>query len=79
MKCVLTGLLTTTKAVMCSPLPRVFEEGAQGKPTAVQTTPPGQPPPKIGGDFREEELTRVSKETVSAPLFHSFLSFLALH
>jgi len=51
------GLLGATKLVMTAPLPRVYEEG----PGAA----PGQPS-NIGGEFRVEELLRISKETVRA-------------
>lgn len=59
------GLLITTKAIMAAPLPRVFEESAGGKAVPVPTAP-GQNG-NIGGDFRADELVRVSKDTVSAP------------
>lgn len=49
---------------MTAPLPRVYDEGPGGK--AVPQAPgPGQPS-NIGGDFRVEELLRISKETVCA-------------
>ena len=50
---------------MAAPLPRVFEESAGGKAVPVPTAP-GQNG-NIGGDFRADELVRVSKDTVSAP------------
>lgn len=53
----------TTKAIMSAPLPRVFEESAGGKAVPVPTAP-GQNG-NIGGDFRADELVRVSKDTVS--------------
>lgn len=54
-------MLTTTKSVLSAPLPRVFEESANGK--AVPVAMPAQGP--IGGGFQQEELVRISKETVS--------------
>ena len=54
-------MLTTTKTVLSAPLPRVFEESANGKAVPVAT--PAQGP--IGGGFQQEELGRVSKETVT--------------
>ena len=55
------AMLTTTKSVLSAPLPRVFEESANGKAVPVAT--PAQGP--IGGGFQQEELVRISKETVS--------------
>ncbi|BDA44078.1 hypothetical protein COCOBI_05-2620 [Coccomyxa sp. Obi] len=55
------GLLMTTKTIMAAPLPRVFEESAGGKAVPVPTAP-GQNG-NIGGDFRADELVRVSKDT----------------
>ena len=47
---------------MSAPLPRVFEESAGGKAVPVPSAP-GQSG-NIGGDFRVDEVMRVSKETV---------------
>jgi hypothetical protein len=59
-----TGLLTTTKAVMSAPLPRVYEETGGGKVVAIGTGPNSQAVLPIGGtDFSAEELARISKET----------------
>lgn len=60
------GLLMTTKTIMAAPLPRVFEESAGGKAVPVPTAP-GQNG-NIGGDFRADELVRVSKDTVTSNL-----------
>jgi ferredoxin len=49
---------------MTAPLPRVYEEGPGGK-AVPQGPAPGQPS-NIGGEFRVEELLRISKETVRA-------------
>ena len=53
-------MLTTTKTVLSAPLPRVFEESANGKAVPVATPAHGP----IGGGFQQEELGRISKETV---------------
>ena len=47
---------------MTAPLPRVYDEGPGGK--AVPQVPAAGQPTNIGGDFRVEELLRISKETV---------------
>lgn len=47
---------------MTAPLPRVYDEGPGGK--AVPQAPAAGQPTNIGGDFRVEELLRISKETV---------------
>lgn len=62
-------MLTTTKTVLSAPLPRVFEESANGKAVPVAT--PAQGP--IGGGFQQEELGRVSKETVTCKCSYSKL------
>ena len=54
------AMLTTTKTVLSAPLPRVFEESANGKAVPVATPAHGP----IGGGFQQEELGRISKETV---------------
>ena len=59
---VVAGLLNTTKIVMSAPLPRVYETGEGGKAVAVAPAPGTAG--IIGGDFKADELTRVSKETV---------------
>ena len=55
-------MLTTAKTVLSAPLPRVYEESANGKAVPVSTPPPG---PIGGGGFQQEDLGRISKETVS--------------
>ena len=59
------GLLVTSKVVLTSPLPRVFEETGGGKVVPVVTGPVGSNgvAPIGGSDFSPEELARVSKET----------------
>ena len=67
----LTGLFLTSKIVLSSPLPRVYEETGGGK--VVPVTPASIPGsdaqgtsvllPIGGSDFSGEELARVSKET----------------
>lgn len=57
------AMLTTTKTVLSAPLPRVFEESANGKAVPVATPAHGP----IGGGFQQDELGRISKETVSCP------------
>ena len=61
------GLLVTSKVVLTSPLPRVFEETGGGKVVPVATGPVGTAgvAPIGGGDFSPEELARISKETGS--------------
>ena len=57
------GLINTTKAVMSSPLPKVYEDCGNGTAQPVATT--NGLSGAIGGDFKVDELARVSKETVS--------------
>lgn len=57
------GLLMTTKIVLSAPLPRVYEDTGNGKVAAMPAVA-GQPGTLIGGDFKVEDLTRISKETV---------------
>ena len=64
-------MLTTTKTVLSAPLPRVFEESANGKAVPVATPAHGP----IGGGFQQDELGRISKETVS-PTQHCPVSML---
>lgn len=47
---------------MSAPLPRVYELGEGGK--AVAVPPPPGTAGIIGGDFKGDDLTRSSKETV---------------
>ena len=47
---------------MSAPLPRVYELGEGGK--AIAVPPPPGTAGIIGGDFKGDELTRASKETV---------------
>ena len=61
-QCSCAGLLNTTKIVMSAPLPRVYELGEGGK--AVAVPPPPGTAGIIGGDFKGDDLTRSSKETV---------------
>ena len=56
----------TTKIVLSAPLPRVYEETGNGRVAAMAAVA-GQPSTLIGGDFKVEELTRISKETVRSP------------
>ena len=60
-------MLTTTKTVLSAPLPRVYEESANGKAVPVSTPAPGP----IGGGFQQEDLGRISKETVIDNTCHS--------
>ncbi|KAI8110690.1 hypothetical protein M9435_002364 [Picochlorum sp. BPE23] len=61
------GLLVTSKVVLTSSLPRVFEETGGGKVVPVPTGPVGSSGVAAigGGDFSPEELARISKETGS--------------
>lgn len=61
------GILVTSKVVLTSPLPRVFEETGGGKVVPVAMGPAGTSgsAPIGGGDFSPEELARISKETGS--------------
>lgn len=73
----LAGLLLTTKLVLSAPLPRVYEDTGNGR---VVATPAGSGEPdsnRIGGDFKVDELTRVSRETVRR-IRHG-ASYLCLH
>jgi hypothetical protein len=55
----------TTKLVLSAPLPRVYEDTGNGR---VVPMPSGNGPEpeaaRIGGEFKVDELTRVSRETV---------------
>ena len=62
---------------MSAPLPRVFEESAGGKAVPVPSAP-GQSG-NIGGDFRVDEVMRVSKETVRPFLYVSQAAAECLH
>lgn len=55
------GLLETTRAVMSANLPRVFEDVGSG---AVKPVEVPLHLSKIGGDFNNEELVSISRETV---------------
>lgn len=55
------GLINTTKAVMSSPLPKVYEDSGNGTAQPIATTQGLSG--AIGGDFKVDELQRVSKET----------------
>lgn len=61
------GLLVTSKVVLTSPLPRVFEETGGGKvvPVAAGVVGASGMAPIGGSDFSPEELARISKETGS--------------
>ncbi len=56
------GLINTTKAVMSAPLPKVYEDCGNGTAQPIATTQGLSG--AIGGDFKVDELQRVSKETV---------------
>lgn len=63
----------TTKLVLSAPLPRVYEDSGNGRVVPVPSG--GGPEPeaaRIGGEFKVEELTRVSRETVCAAACCSF-------
>lgn len=72
----------TTKLVLSAPLPRVYEDTGNGR--VVPTPSDNGPEPesnRIGGDFKVEELTRVSRETVRLlmmPAMHSLQESSAL-
>ncbi|DBA90250.1 hypothetical protein WJX77_010509 [Trebouxia sp. C0004] len=55
------GLINTTKAVMSAPLPKVYEDCGNGTAQPIATTQGLSG--AIGGDFKVDELQRVSKET----------------
>jgi hypothetical protein len=60
----------TTKLVLSAPLPRVYEDTGNGR--VVPLPAGGGPEPeaaRIGGEFKVEELTRVSRETVRAAAY----------
>ena len=59
------GLLTTTKAILSAPLPRVYEETGGGKVVPVNASQgQGQVVMPIGGaDFNAEELAKIAKDT----------------
>lgn len=68
----IAGLLLTSKIVLTSPLPRVYEETGGGKvvPVPIAGHPGGVPGntsaglvPIGGTDFSPEEISRISKET----------------
>lgn len=63
---------------MSAPLPRVYESGEGGKAIAVPPAPGAAG--IIGGDFKGDDLTKSSKETVQ--ISYSFrpaaISYLAL-
>ena len=75
-RCGCAGLLMTTKIVLSAPLPRVYEETGNGRVAAMAAVA-GQPSTLIGGDFKVEELTRISKETVR-PIADAFLAVCAM-
>ena len=60
---VLAGLLTTTRLVMSQPLPRIYDDNGNGKVVA-QAQNDADGANLIGGDFRMEDLQRISRETV---------------
>ena len=61
------GLLLTSKVVLASPLPRVYEETSGGKVVPVGHSSGGNSSAALmpigGTDFSAEELARISKET----------------
>jgi hypothetical protein len=89
------GLLITSKVVLASPLPRVYEETSGGKvvPVAAAAAADGAAPntsaamtPIGGADFCGEELARVAKETgkkleseVLAPMERWMNAFALVH
>ncbi len=60
---VIAGLLTTTRLVMSQPLPRIYDDNGNGKVVA-QAQDDADGGNLIGGDFRMEDLQRISRETV---------------
>lgn len=62
------GLINTTKAVMSAPLPKVYEDCGNGTAQPIATTQGLSG--AIGGDFKVDELQRVSKETVRSVFDH---------
>lgn len=55
------SMLNSTKIVLSAPLPRVYEDNGSGKAQPVQAGP-NPLMSTIGGDFKGEELARVSKD-----------------
>jgi hypothetical protein len=72
-----TGLLNTTKIVLSAPLPRVFRDPGNGK-VVPELVAQEQNNNLIGGDFKVEDLTRISKETVGAELPPPYMPCAAL-
>ena len=53
---------------MSAPLPKVYEDSGNGTAQPIATTQGLSG--AIGGDFKVDELQRVSKETVGVQLYH---------
>lgn len=70
------GLINTTKAVMSAPLPKVYEDCGNGTAQPIATTQGLSG--AIGGDFKVDELQRVSKETASSVIYAATFSFLLM-
>jgi len=68
------GLINTTKAVMSAPLPKVYEDCGNGTAQPIATTQGLSG--AIGGDFKVDELQRVSKETASSVICSATLNIL---
>ncbi len=50
--------------VLSAPLPRVYEDTGNGRVVPTPAANGGADGARIGGEFKVEELTRVSRETV---------------
>ena len=70
------GLINTTKAVMSAPLPKVYEDCGNGTAQPIATTQGLSG--AIGGDFKVDELQRVSKETASSAIYAAALNILLM-
>lgn len=70
------GLINTTKAVMSAPLPKVYEDCGNGTAQPIATTQGLSG--AIGGDFKVDELQRVSKETASSVIYAAKLNILLM-
>lgn len=70
------GLINTTKAVMSAPLPKVYEDCGNGTAQPIATTQGLSG--AIGGDFKVDELQRVSKETASSFILAATLNILLM-
>ncbi len=70
------GLINTTKAVMSAPLPKVYEDCGNGTAQPIATTQGLSG--AIGGEFKVDELQRVSKETASSAIYAATLNILLM-